>query len=238
MTSLDPLDAPRNRLMPAHHLDSRIGPFLLLVDRVRSQMHTLRRSVKALEPLELRASVLTLNEVLEMYTWHLKYLRKHTLTAFISFTSVADQIKLISKPLMVFLDLNIGLRDKELSITLDHCPSLTEVELSTILSNAQQSLKLMDECLFWLRSSFRLVGSALKENVDQRSLLMVRQLSDVISNVSFSRYTFNLGIRGSKARILHQSNLRHLRLREHEAVVVRAFHTLGNIHLSNGIHEC
>lgn len=224
--------------MPAHHLDSRIGPFLLLIDRVRSQMHTLRRAVKALEPLELRASVLTLNEVLEMYTWHIKYLRKHTLTAFLSFTSVADQVNALPHPLMVFLNLDIGLRDKELTITLKHCPSLTEVELSTLVSNAQQSLELMDDCLFWLRSSFRLVGTALKANVDQRSLLMVRQLSDVISNVSFSRYTFNLGIRGSKARILHQSNLRHLRLREHRAMVTRAFHTLGNIHLSSGIHEC
>jgi hypothetical protein len=124
-----------------------MGPFLLLVSQVRSMQHKVRKNLKESKHAELRSSILTLSEVLDSYTSHLKYLRRHTVAALLSDSRVADYIRLRRQPVTMFLALEIGLTEKDLTITLSHCPSLQSSDISKSVRQATQSLELVLSCL-------------------------------------------------------------------------------------------
>jgi hypothetical protein len=124
-----------------------MGPFLLLVSQVRSMQHKVRKNLKESKHAELRSSILTLSEVLDSYTSHLKYLRRHTVAALLSDSRVADYIRLRRQPVTMFLALEIDLTEKDLTITLSHCPSLQSSDISKSVRQATQSLELVLSCL-------------------------------------------------------------------------------------------
>ena len=113
--------------MPAHHLDSRIAPFLLSLKQVRKQLHDLRMDLRRLDFAELRPSIDTLSQVLDLYSCHLKYLRRYTLVVLLVPSSVAEELSSSKQSVTCFLDLDVGLSNKELTITLEHCPSLSSL---------------------------------------------------------------------------------------------------------------
>ncbi|MFN9909301.1 MAG: hypothetical protein ACK56F_24805, partial [bacterium] len=58
-------------LVPAFHVDDRVNPFFLQVKSVRSVLQQLRRTLGHLTNQELRVPVLSLVQVLDMYTLHI-----------------------------------------------------------------------------------------------------------------------------------------------------------------------
>ena len=77
-------------LVPAFHVDDRVSTFLLQVKSVRSVLHQLRRTLSNFTNQELRVPVLSLAQVLDMYSLHLKYLRRHTVSVLLSQSRVGD----------------------------------------------------------------------------------------------------------------------------------------------------
>ena len=83
-----------------------------------------------------------------------------------------------------------------------------------------------------------MVTTELEKEVGQRSLFMVRQLSDTVCSLNDSLYFFSLGMRHSQNTLLFQANLRHLRVREHLKTLNGTFLDLANIKTAESIHEC
>ena len=94
-----------------------------------------------------------------MYSLHIKYLRRHTLTSLLSQTKIADHYvsRRIKKTL--YLDLENGLTDKELRITLDKCLSLESNVVCKLMYEAGESLDLILNCLNKLSQAFSHVES-------------------------------------------------------------------------------
>ena len=104
-------------------------------------LHKVRATLKTINNHEMHVPILSLVEVLDVYTSHLKYLRRHTLTVLLSQSRVADQIRSQRKSITMFLDLDIGLTNKDLTITLDRCPSLDNEVIGKFVYHADKSLE-------------------------------------------------------------------------------------------------
>jgi hypothetical protein len=131
-----------------------VSPFLLQVKSVRSALHQLRATLRNKQAAELRVPILSLEKVLDIYSLHLKYLRRHTLTALLSQSRVADQFLQLRKRRKLFLDLENGLTTKELSITLVKCPTLESYLVCKFVHEAGDSLDLILSCLSKLSQAF------------------------------------------------------------------------------------
>jgi hypothetical protein len=201
--------------MPAHHIDSRIAPFLLRLKDVRKQLHNLRMDIRRLDFAELRPSIDTLLEVLNLYSCHLKYLRRYTLVVLLVPSSVAEELSSSKQSVTCFLDLDVGLSDKELTITLEHCPSLSNLEICSFVDQTYSTLDLILRSLYYLSDCFKVVSTELKKENSERSPFLVRKLGEAICYLNLSRYTFDLGVRENLNRLLFNANKHHLRIREH-----------------------
>jgi hypothetical protein len=73
--------------------------------------------------------VLSLEQVFDVYSLQIKYLRRHTLTALLSQTRVAEHFLQNKVKKTLFLDFQNGLTTKELTITLDKCCSLESYQV-------------------------------------------------------------------------------------------------------------
>ena len=62
------------------------------------------------------------------------------LTVFLSSSSVSEHVNSLRQSVTCFLDLDIGLSKKSLTITLDHCPSQSHIEICNFLDQATESL--------------------------------------------------------------------------------------------------
>ena len=69
------------------------------------------------------------------------------MAALLSDSRVADYIRLRRQPVTMFLALEIDLTEKDLTITLSHCPSLQSSDISKNVRQATQSLELVLSCL-------------------------------------------------------------------------------------------
>ena len=127
------MQTQRSRIIPAKQLDPRIEPFLVKLKGVRSKLHSLRMTLKKLASPELAATIQTLVQVLDLYTCHLKYLRRYTLVVLLVPSSAAHEVNSSRLSLTCYLALNIGVSDKELTITLQHCPELSSGEISNFV---------------------------------------------------------------------------------------------------------
>ena len=116
-------------LVPAEHLDSRVSPFLLQVKEVRTALHQLRVILDKCEIPEFRVPVLSLEQVFDVYSLQIKYLRRHTLTVLLSQSRVAEHFLQNKVKKTLFLELQNGLTIKELTITLDKCCSLESYQV-------------------------------------------------------------------------------------------------------------
>jgi hypothetical protein len=122
-------------------------------------LHHLRFSLNKINSEELHVPAITLKKVLDMYSLHIKYLRSHTLTALLSQTKISDHYVSIIIKKTLYLDLENGLTDKELTITLDKCLSLESNVVCKLMYEAGESLDLILSCLNKLSQAFSHVES-------------------------------------------------------------------------------
>jgi len=173
--------------------------------------------------------VLSLAQVLDMYSLHLKYLRRHTVSVLLSQSRVGDLYLQGRKSRTLFLDLENGLTSKELTITLEKCPALERDLVCKFVFEAGDSLDLILGCLYKLAHAFSSVDSQVCRVQETKSAALLTQLKDAVSTLNYSRVFFTQQPKVVSSEILYPVTLRKLRLREHNSALSTLLVTLDEI---------
>ena len=115
------------RLVPAHHLDPRILSLLKKIDSARTILHNITITIRKLSAhSKLKSVYEMLPDVFDEYLLLIKYLKRETLISLLFVSPLPDSVEHWQLPQRVFLDLDIDLSDRELTLKVTKFVSLKE----------------------------------------------------------------------------------------------------------------
>jgi hypothetical protein len=108
-------------------LDPRILSLLKKIDSARTILHNIRISIRKLSAhSKLKSVYEMLPDVFDEYLLLIKYLKRETLISLLFVSPLPDSVEHWQLPQRVFLDLDIDLSDRELTLKVTKFVSLKE----------------------------------------------------------------------------------------------------------------